>query len=52
MFYFFYFVAAGLEPLRGWGRVTRYLEIGDDLFAVRHIDVFENGYALLYDRVH
>ncbi|HEY2154283.1 MAG TPA: hypothetical protein VGH33_01545 [Isosphaeraceae bacterium] len=40
------------EPLKSWGQFTRYLEIGDDAFATRHIDVFANGCALRYDRVH
>lgn len=42
----------GLEPPASWGAFTRYVEIGDDLYAVRHVDVFANGYALSYDRVH
>jgi hypothetical protein len=41
-----------LDPASTWGRFTRYLEIGDDLFVVRHVDVFENGNALRYDRRH
>ena len=40
------------EPLRSWGTFTRYLEIGDDRYAVRHVDVFANGYAVRYDRTH
>jgi hypothetical protein len=41
-----------LEPAATWGRFTRYLEIGEDLWTVRHIDVFENGNLLSYDRIH
>ncbi len=41
-----------LEPLSSWGVFTRYLEIGDDRYAVRHVDVFANGHALRYDRAH
>lgn len=41
-----------LESMASWGRFTRYLEIGADLRAVRHIDVFENGNMLCYDRTH
>jgi hypothetical protein len=40
------------EPLQDWGRFTRYLEIGEDLFAVRKVDAFENGFMLRYDRSH
>ena len=40
------------DPVRSWGLFIRYLEIGDDLYAVRHVDVFANGHALRYDRVH
>jgi len=40
------------EPLRSWGPFTRYLEIGADKYATRQIDVFENAYALRYDRIH
>lgn len=41
-----------LEPLASWGAFTRNVEIGDDRFAVRHVDVFTNGYSLKYDRSH
>jgi hypothetical protein len=41
-----------LEPLRSWGTFTRYVEIGDDRYAVRQVDVYANGYALRYDRTH
>jgi hypothetical protein len=40
------------EPRKSWGPLTRYLEIGDDLYALRHVDVYANGHALRYDRVH
>ena len=40
------------EPAENWGQFTRYLEIGDDLRAVRQMDVFEDGQMLSYDRVH
>lgn len=40
------------EPAASWGRFTRYLEIGEDLQALRLVDVFENGNSLSYDRVH
>jgi hypothetical protein len=39
-------------PAAAWGRFTRYLEIGEDLRAVRQVDVFENGNMLSYDRGH
>jgi hypothetical protein len=41
-----------LEPACSWGTYTRYLEIAEDLYASRHVDVFENGYSLRYDRLH
>jgi hypothetical protein len=37
-------------PMCDWGAATRYFEIGDDLYATRHVDTYENGYALRYDR--
>lgn len=40
------------EPVAGWGRFTRYLEIGENLSAVRQVDVFENGLMLSYDQTH
>jgi hypothetical protein len=40
------------EPLRSWGRFTRHLEIGDDSYALRHVDLYENGHLLRYDRTH
>ena len=30
----------------------RYVEVGDDQHAVRHVDVFKNGNSLRYDRTH
>src|SRR5262249_23352912 len=30
----------------------RYVEIGEDLWVVRQVDVFENGNMLSYDRRH
>jgi hypothetical protein len=41
-----------LQPAASWGRLTRYLEIGEDLRPVRQVDVFEDGHSLSYDRVH
>ena len=41
-----------LEPATGWGRFTRYLEIGEDLRAVRQVDAYADGHLLSYDRVH
>lgn len=35
-----------------WGTFCRYLEIGDDLFAVRQVDIYSNGNCLWYDREH
>jgi hypothetical protein len=39
-------------PGEEWGCFVRYLEIGDDSYATRQVDVFENGHALRYDRSH
>jgi len=41
-----------LEPACSWGVFIRYLEISDDRYATRHVDLFENGNALVYDRRH
>jgi hypothetical protein len=35
-----------------WGRITQYREVSDDQFAVRQVDVYENGNVLRYDRSH
>jgi hypothetical protein len=40
------------EPMSAWGVCTSYLEIGGDLYAMRQVDVYENGNALRYDREH
>jgi hypothetical protein len=39
-------------PTSSWGKLTRYLEVGEDLCALRHVDVFDNGSMLSYDRSH
>lgn len=41
-----------LEPAASWGKFTCYLEIGEDLWPVREVRVFENGNMLSYDRAH
>jgi hypothetical protein len=43
---------AAREPAANWGRFTRYLEIGEDLRAVRQVDHFADGHLLSYDRTH
>ncbi len=40
------------EPQSGWGTATRYFEIAHDKYARRHVEVFENGIALRYDRTN
>ena len=35
-----------------WGRIIQYREVADDQFAVRQVDVYENGNVLRYDRSH
>ena len=39
-------------PVADWGRFSRLIEIGDDRYAVRHVDAFESGRWLRYDRNH
>jgi hypothetical protein len=39
-------------PAASWGRFTRYLKVGEDLRAVRQVDVFKSGNMLSYDRSH
>ena len=35
-----------------WGKCIRYVEIGDDRYAVRQVEVFSDGRVLRYDRSH
>ncbi|MGA7829099.1 MAG: hypothetical protein WCA04_15685 [Geobacteraceae bacterium] len=35
-----------------WGGFIRYIEIGEDGFAFRQVDEYENGYLTRYDRNH
>jgi hypothetical protein len=35
-----------------WGECVRYVEIGEDRFAVRQVEVFSDGRVLRYDRSH
>jgi hypothetical protein len=35
-----------------WGTFVRYVELGDDGFAIRQVDEFENGNLSRYDRAH
>jgi len=35
-----------------WGPFTRYLEIADDGWIRRQVDLYANGYGLRYDREH
>ncbi len=37
-------------PTADWGSFVRFLEIADDGYACRHLDLFVNGCALMYDR--
>ena len=36
----------------GWGECVRYLEIADDQYVVRQVEVFDNKNVLRYDRSH
>ena len=40
------------EPHAAWGNATIYVEIADDHYATRHVVLFENGWALRYDRIN
>ncbi len=35
-----------------WGDCARYIEIGDDRYAVRQVEVYSDGHMLRYDRSH
>jgi hypothetical protein len=36
----------------GWGECVRYVEIGEDRYAVRQVEVYGDGRVLRYDRSH
>jgi hypothetical protein len=40
------------DPVSHWGRFTIFLEIGEDLRVLRQVNLFDNGNALSYDRMH
>ena len=35
-----------------WGSFVRYIELGDDGYAMRQVDEYQNGYLSRYDRAH
>ena len=35
-----------------WGESVRYVEIGDDRYTVRQVEVYSDGRVLRYDRSH
>ena len=35
-----------------WGHFVRYIELGDDGYALRQVDEYANGYLSRYDRTH
>ena len=41
-----------LKASFAWGQFVRYIELGDDGFASRQVDQYENGYLARYDRKH
>jgi len=41
-----------LKASFAWGRFVRYIELGDDGFASRQVDAYENGFLVRYDREH
>jgi hypothetical protein len=40
------------KDTESWGRFVRYIELGDDGYATRQVDEYENGYLSRYDRTH
>ncbi len=40
------------EPMSQWGCLTSYLEVAEDLWALRRVDQYEGGQSLSYDRTH
>ncbi len=36
----------------GWGECVRYVEIGEDRYAVRQVEAYCDGRVLRYDRAH
>jgi hypothetical protein len=36
----------------GWGHCVRFVEIGDDRYAVRQVEDYSGGHVLRYDRSH
>ena len=53
----FYFKATGTHFVqdslaRAWCEFIRYVEVGDDQFALRQVDDFGEGRMLRYDRTH
>jgi len=41
-----------LKESYAWGQFVRYLELGNDGFASRQVDRYENGHLTRYDRIH
>jgi hypothetical protein len=41
-----------LKDAESWGTFVRYIEFGDDGFALRQVDEYENGNLCRYDRSH
>ena len=35
-----------------WGEFSSYVEVGDDQYAIRQVELFDNGNVLRYDREH
>lgn len=40
------------EPMNAWGRLTSYIEVADDLWALRLVNQYEGGQLLCYDHSH
>jgi hypothetical protein len=45
-------VRSPFDPTAAWGPWTVYLEIGEELWPVREVEVFDNGEMLSYDCAH
>lgn len=41
-----------LKDSAEWGDFVRYIELGDDSFALRQVDEYENGNLVWYNREH
>jgi hypothetical protein len=53
MKYYKWFWSVGLGgKFDKWGTSTYFLEVGNNAYSIRQIEVYENGTVLFYDRTH